>query len=264
VLWYYHIGKCAGTSVLEWMLHLKATGGLTEVIDLSWDLGANFKQFDQHHLQPLVSSMTAKQVVAVHHHHQGPGLWGMYSYFSSLQEQLNARGCALVRWTTLRQPEPRLVSHLNHDLQLLHGSGIDQPTHDEYFRRVLSQAGPYGKSDFQNQYDNTQVRYTLNNWGYNNLVESFPMPFGAPNADALDTAIRILDGFEVVGLVEEIDKSFRRVTDIFSLPQYAERKANAGRKGFQHPLPDDVKDLIKQRTRLEWQLYQHYQLKSAR
>mmetsp|Transcript_75913 Transcript_75913/g.144397 ORF Transcript_75913/g.144397 Transcript_75913/m.144397 type:complete len:378 (-) Transcript_75913:67-1200(-) len=262
VLWFYHIGKCAGTSILQWFRELKEKDAVQIVFDVQSDMvDVNFTEFNNEYLQPLVHNMTGK-LVAVHHHHRGPGLYGLDPYFSDLKKQLNSQGCSLIRWTLLREPVSRLKSAVNFELQLHHRSIQSKVAYDQAFREYLLESGV---TDFENRRDNAQVRYTLNNFGID-AESKFSMPFGSSNEAALDAATRILDSFEVVGTVEEVDKSIKNVTKLLELPDVPLPTDNARRKQYQKyddlPLPDDIQRLIEKRTRLEAKLYERFASKS--
>jgi len=258
VLWFYHLGKCGGTSIYSWMLQQKRLGGLQEVFNL-WGPGpVDFPGFRDNTLQPLINNMKGK-LVAVHHHHNGPGLYGMDPYFKKIKGQLEKQGCSLVRFTLLRDPEARLVSNLNFDMQLAHGNDgaqVGVGEHNQYFRSQLKTAG---RNEFYNRYDNYQVRYLLNNFGNADGTTQFPMPFGDTQNGALAAANQILDDFEVVGLVEELDKSIKKVNELLALPTSNAPRSNERRKEFQKhdklPLPGDVQALVVARTSLEQQMY---------
>lgn len=256
VLWYYHIGKCAGSSAFAWLYQLQAVGAVKQVFNLMGGRGqVNWEAFRDNQLEPLISNM-AGRVVAVHHHHNGPGLYGMENYFSRLSSRLENQGCKLVRFTLLRKPVPRLISHVNFAMQLIYkdqpGEAIDKQKHDNYFRFALS------NPNFpDNQFDNYQVRYTLNNF-----YGKYPMPFASSDPAAVNAAIRILDSFEVLGLVENLDESVVRVRQLLGLPNLPFPRTNVRKPKFsQHDdenLPADVHRLIDARTELEKKLYENY------
>jgi len=263
VLWFYHIGKCAGTSAYSWLRQLKEIGGIQELLDLSatpskWEI--DFNAFDRKLYQSI--DKNAGKVIAVHHHHNGPGLYGwMQNYQKRLKDILNARGCSLVKWTLLRRPELRLISHVNFVMQILGVQTKDKASHNQFFRKVLSASdATKGDDQFVNQYDNHQIRYLLNNFG---RTGGFPMPFGGPNHDgALNAAVQILDSFDVVGVVEKVDNSIAKLTQLLGLPALPFPRTNVRRAEFQShdktPFPDDVQLLMQERTAFEkklWSLY---------
>lgn len=262
VLWFYHIGKCAGTSGYSWLRQMKELGGLQEVLDLSatpsrW--GVDFEGFDKSLYQSI--DRNAGKVIAVHHHHNAPGLYGwMQEYFERLQGNLNAKGCKLVRWTLLRKPEPRLISHVNFVMQLKGLQNLDKAAHDNFFRSTLAASdATKGDDQFVNQYDNHEIRYLLNNFGRTGL---FPMHFGGPHEDALKAAFQILDKFEVVGTTEKVDDSVAKVRQLLGLPALPFPTTNV-RKAQYHahdaqPLPDDVQLLVQERTAYEKKLWDRY------
>jgi len=258
VLWFYHIGKCAGSSAYAWLRQLKEIGGIQEVLSLSatpfrWEVDRPAFEAE---LQKSLESMEGK-LVAVHHHHNGPGLYSMGGYFSDLQQRLNKQGCSLVRWTLLREPKPRLISHVNFVMQMYGKQTPDQAAYAHFLRTTL--AATNSDNGFNNQYDNHQVRYVLNNFATN---ETFPMPFGAPNDAALATAMQILDGFEVVGIVEKVNDSISQLTKLLNLPAVPFPRSNVRSQKFQGhdklPLPNDVDQLIEERIKLERKLYARY------
>jgi len=231
------------------------------VINLSattseWEV--DFNSFDRQLMQSIDTNPGS--VVAVHHHHNGPGLYGMVDYFTPLKEKLNARGCSLVQWTLLREPEARLISHVNFVMQMLGVQTTDQASHDQFFRKTLSASdATKGDDQFVNQYDNHQVRYVLNNYG---RTARFPMPFGGPHDAALNAAVHILDGFAVVGTVEKVDESIAKLTQLLGLPALPFPRTNVRRAEFQShdkmPLPQDVWLLLQERTAFEKKLWARY------
>lgn len=260
VLWYYHLSKCAGTSILRWLLQLRAEGAIQEVLDYTgfkklWSL----HDFNAKRLQPLVSKIDGK-IVAVHQHHNTPGLWGMDKFFSDLQTELRRQGCSLVRLTVLREPSSRLISHVNYDIQLLHSQGKynwnseadEKASYEQYLRMALEQNGP---TDMNKQFDNSEVRYLLNNWGFHS--HPFPMPFGSPDDAPLESVMDVLSRFEEVGITEQVEKSLDRVAALLGLPHVPLGTDNAAKK-HDAELAPDIRELLEKRTRLDRKLYQYY------
>mmetsp|Transcript_2881 Transcript_2881/g.5342 ORF Transcript_2881/g.5342 Transcript_2881/m.5342 type:complete len:350 (-) Transcript_2881:41-1090(-) len=275
ILWFYHVPKTGGMSVRQWLLETKALGAIQDVLELKVekpyeDDYINFTAFQEQQIQPALHNIKGK-LVAVHHHHKGPGLYGMEHYFSDLKKQLSSQGCSLTRFTVLREPVSLLMSALRYDSQLRNGnsslkSGNNETKHNRSLRQNCRWHLKSGDQESIRR-DNAEVRYILNNFGSGD----FPMPFGGSKDAALKAAIQILDSFEVVGLTEELDLSIRNLVQVLRLPVFAEIP-HMNERGHWYQVqedeiqefPDDLRDLIKRRSKYDVQMYERFASKFPR
>jgi len=264
ILWHYHIGKCAGTSILAWLIEMKKIGLLHDVFELvDYNQPVNFDSFHQQHLQPFISN-PAGRLVAIHHHHGGPGLYGMQPYFQEVQSKLHAQGCSLVRFTLVREPMSKLASMMNYAMRWHPASQSEDPAEHHKFAREILMADV--------DFDNPQVRYTLNNW--REVPQRFPMEIGDVNESALNAAIQMLDSFEVVGLVEQLHVSIAEVKKLLGLhsaqgvPRENTKEnpfVNGSGYGIDGAkLPADVVALMHERVVLDNRLHTRYAARGLR
>lgn len=260
ILWFYHIPKTGGSSVAAWLQSLSAEGALEYVINLR---GTTFKHYEQENInftafheekiRPLLRNMTGK-LFAVHHHHRGPGLYGMDSYFSDMKNKLSTQGCSLIRFTVLREPVSQLTSAVNRRAEIWNVPLPNSSARDDFFRLHLEDTG----DSQQLQRDNAEVRYTLNNFNGSN----FPMGYGGSHEDALKAAEAVLDGFEVVGLTEQLANSIGNVAKLLKLPNaklpIRKQRSPSYRQYDGQPFPYDVAALIKERTKFDSELYERF------
>merc|ERR1719401_2072114 len=114
ILWFYHVPKCAGTSLGTWLTILRNYGYLDDVIPLirltNNGYPIDYQSFHAEHIEPFLANPKGR-FIAVHHHHNGPGLYGSSAPpFAEMKHKLNAHGCKLIRFGFIRDPVKRLIS----------------------------------------------------------------------------------------------------------------------------------------------------------
>lgn len=125
VYYFYHIGKCGGTSISSWMEELaKSNPNDFEYVNWWWQLDEWTGKFDwrvglskvEEQIRSGMLQTNSKHWLLLHHHHGAPGLRYMMLQFQEWKKMLNNQGCDLILTTVLRDPYSRVFSliHYNH------------------------------------------------------------------------------------------------------------------------------------------------------
>lgn len=212
ILWFYHIPKCGGTAFGEWLQSMQHTGYIDAVLPLmSMDHLVDFDKFHAENIEPILSSPRGR-LVAIHHHHRGPGLYGFDSHFDAMQTRLEGAGCKLFRVTFLRQPVDRLVSSLYYRHEN-HGSST-QPS-GQAFSEALSHT-------HDQEYYNGEISYILNNKMYEYGVAPFKLDSRFLRVEMWSKALaetnRILRTFDYVGMTEHLSVGVAKVAGLIGTP----------------------------------------------
>lgn len=247
VLWYYHIGQTGGTEALRW----KLTMNFSDVLILYSDNGGqiNYTDWEARELEPFLANPAGK-LVAVHHHHRGPGLYGFEPTFAKIQSRLRQAGCSLTKAVVLRNPLDRTASFLakafDGNMSLYHWE-----LRHNHFKTA----------------QNGQVRFMLNNFN----GEEYPfLPLGLANDDvhwqgAIEEAERILSTFEFVGFTEELDKELPRLARQLGFDESAPvMRANGHAHTSFHKLPLHIQKLMRKQNSADLKLYRKAKLIRAK
>ena len=118
VLWFLHIGKTGGSTVADFLKEASQNTAGWRFVDFwgkaakpHWNQSTGWRRIQQ----DLGASAAPR--LAVHHHHGVPGVLApeLDAWLAHVRLQLEARGCALVVATVLREPASRALSHAAYD-----------------------------------------------------------------------------------------------------------------------------------------------------
>jgi hypothetical protein len=213
ILWFYHVPKCAGTAIGLWLEDMRAAGYFDAVLPLmSLDHVVNYTGYYAQNIEPIIASPQGK-LVAVHHHHRGPALYGFDEQFDAMQAKLESVGCRLFRVTFLRQPIAREISALYFNYR----NGVEKRKgpKEKFFKAVLSEVALA-------DYHNGQVRYILNNKMNEYGLEPFKFDDEYISdkvwSQALHEANSILSKFDIVGSSEQLSDGLGEVAELIGQP----------------------------------------------
>jgi hypothetical protein len=195
VYYFYHVGKCGGTSVQSWMSRLQQANPRNIIEYFDWwhleNLDYNWRQ-ELNHMEDVICSgkiaVGDKRWLSVHHHHGSPGLRSMMPRLRAWKTTLQSQGCDLVLTTVLREPfsRARSVVQYKEDLER------------EHFE-------PFFESGKFNR-ESSLASYLL----FNKDVEHVPSAYtseyfkGGPKQDklsieAIDEVVDYLKEFDIIG-----------------------------------------------------------------
>lgn len=283
IVWYYHIPKCAGTSMETWFtaltdaqilsgvipLHTRGPHGILPELqqlvpgnDMKQRGPIDIKKWDAEFIEPFLQN-PGERTIVVHHHDRGPGLAGMEDYFVNLQSRLQAKGCGFWKVTFLRNPVDLATSALFYYDHAEFGKPYIAPNQIQY--KEQNQTLRFINAlQSDTWYDNMLVRYLLNNkndWSGpmpRNNGAKYPIQWGEVNTTHVQLAEEVLRDFHFVGIAEDIGKGKRQIADMIHLVNDPEplEKDNA----YEHPefenLPGYLKQMILDRTQMDRLLYQ--------
>lgn len=182
---------------------MKEYGYFDAVLPLmSMSHAVDFPKFQETYLDDILKNPQGR-LVAVHHHHRGPGLDGFDATFEQMQETLEASGCSLIRITFLREPVAREISALYFNMGT-----------EERFPEVLTNVT---KAEFRNG----EIRYILNNKMNEYGMEHFHFGNSVKKKTwraALRKAERILSKFSFVGTMEQFDQGIAKICELIGEP----------------------------------------------
>lgn len=269
IMWFYHLPKCGGMSVYDWIHGAKEAGFIDDIIQVFFSdfnphlppVGTSYDTYHNKHIEPLVANAKGK-LVAVHHHHHTPGMLEFQSRFPEMKRRLNEQGCDLFRFTFLRNPESRLTSALVYNIfdwnrtkdserELGHSKSWDDNTMN------LVQ-NVFAKDSGASEVYNREVNYFLNN----NAEDGKHL--WRPSLDQImnvTVAKRILRTFELVGLTEEMGDGISQLARMVGLggkiPGLHGSRTNMGsRTTDPAELPRAMSKLIRNNTILDRVLYE--------
>lgn len=248
ILWFYHVPKCGGNSVAMWFKMLRAFRYVAKVHKLfkTTNETIDFDGFFNTTIAPFLAN-PGSRLIAVHHHHHGPGLaratappWAL------MRERLEARGCRLVRFTILRDPARRLESLLQFVSRDDHGEPKSE------WRHVLERSRG-------GEVDNGLLRYVL----YNQR-SAYPNdhPLDRPMTnESVEEALAALSDFEVVGRLESLSSDLERVAKLAGISQREARLLLRSTLHINHSPRmgeeelSDLRPLIEARVAMDRELY---------
>jgi hypothetical protein len=201
VYYFYHVGKCGGTSVRTWMENVQKKNPENITAFVNWwkrgdNGGYDWRQGINDMDDMVYSGQLAvgdKSWLSVHHHHGSPGLRFMMPRFRAWKNALQSQDCDLILATVLREPLSRARSVVT------------------YTSLPREKFGPF----FENDNFHGQGKYLL----FNKDVKKEPSEYfseyfkGGPkqhseselSTEALDEVTDYLTEFDIVGQTTELD-----------------------------------------------------------
>jgi hypothetical protein len=264
ILWFYHIPKCGGTALLEWIDRMRQNGYFNkEFVRLSYTAQQYENRTDINDIVAWLETLAVpgNPPVIVHHHQRGPGLYGFNLTFMQLKEKVVAAGCQFIRMTVLRKPVDRLISELYYNKILRYGAQ-DPP------QGMLNLYKQWLMNNFH--YDNWQVRFLLNNkmeeYGdqYFHFNEN-EKPWRSPTSDAtwevaLKASTDILSEFDYVGQSEKLNDIPAIISSMIGSAGAEKDVPLRLVNSDPHDVLTDAEtlDMLKLKTRFDQRLYNHF------
>ena len=205
LFYFYHVGKCGGTSVSKWMRKLtKANPEELEFYNwwhqsnnTQFDWRIDFNEIDTKLRSGYVTTSsshasntenTSKNWIMLHHHHGSPGLRYMMPKLQEWKQILEKQGCDLIMTTTLRDPMSRAKSVVQY-------RNLPKDEFYDYFKGT-------GFS--------SQASYLLHNRYVKNLPPEFTRMgeqylSSSNNEAVVDEIVNYLKEFDIVGRTESLD-----------------------------------------------------------
>lgn len=222
VFYFYHVGKCGGTSVNSWMKQTNQENSQSTKYYNWWRQNTKPADFDWHHdleemdrvisSKTLSSSQNSTNWMMVHHHHGSPGLRFMMPHLEEWKHDLQAQGCDLILTTVLREPMSRARSVVQY---------INLPR-QKFF------------SYFENNRFQSQTAYLIFNRGGKERISGLSskfLPDGKRNLRTtqteVDEAVSYLEKFNVVGQTSELDDFIAKAKALTGLHQKTETSSSS-------------------------------------
>jgi hypothetical protein len=199
--YFYHVGKCGGTSVRNWMIRLQQANPLNITSDFDfWHYENEDYDWRQqlNDMEDVVYSgklaVGDKSWLSVHHHHGAPGLRFMMPRLRAWKTTLQSQGCDLILTTVLREPLSRARSIVHYK---------------KNFQRKDFE--PFFESGKNNREEGV-VNYLLFNKDLKVVPSAYSSEYfkGGPRQDilsteAIDEVVDYLKEFDIVGQTNELD-----------------------------------------------------------
>jgi len=255
VLFFVHVAKCAGSSIIVWinrvlhmnikdeveLYHFDYFSSLSEgkLVNVSLKITDDsiFETYDKNptvylswqnrvkYIDNWVDGMNAdKGWLIVHQHAFAPGMkYAFKNYIPKFKRNVESKGCKFILATMLRKPEARMLSHLKYFI-------IDQDDSTDYIMK-------YGA--------NWILRYLV----YGECDYTFDPPHcvgkGQPLVKFSDVkeGIEIMKHFDIIGTIEEFPAWQKKFAEMINIP-FNEMKAPESESIRKRTARNNTEDMV--------------------